>query len=433
MVIDVKRVVKRLISLTLAVIMIVALLPTLMPELVKEVEANPPAPPSGNVDQRIGQLRHMFPGDNSFFSGNGDACAGTFHASCTVNNCRLENAMRRIGYTVAQSQQFGDVWTCAAFARFAYWYVFGIVWNRSGINIPQNSIEVLPSQARAGDIFIWYQPTNERNMHWAVLLENNSVAANRRFFQSNRTEIGGKQTNRVCYNTTFTCSTRTSLRVIRANNYDAINTRTITFNAQGGTPTPPPRTVTFNRPLGILLPTPSKPGYSFGGWWTGVNGTGTRLTIITIITANMTVHARWTPVIENGIYYIENVRSAPHVMHVPNGGPANTPVRQWMIHDARHLRWQVTYLGNGNYRISTSYDTGLNLTVLGTNVGTLAQVTRETGNNAQWRIFLNTDGTFGIESVSASRLLANNSMNNDGATVLGGQFTNSDRWRFIRW
>jgi uncharacterized repeat protein (TIGR02543 family) len=42
------------------------------------------------------------------------------------------------------------------------------------------------------------------------------------------------------------------------------------------------------------LPTPTKEGYTFGGWYTAQNGGGTEFTTTTPVTANITVYALWT-------------------------------------------------------------------------------------------------------------------------------------------
>ena len=44
------------------------------------------------------------------------------------------------------------------------------------------------------------------------------------------------------------------------------------------------------------LPTPTKSGYTFGGWYTGTNGTGTKITSDTVLTntSDHTLYAKWT-------------------------------------------------------------------------------------------------------------------------------------------
>ena len=70
---------------------------------------------------------------------------------------------------------------------------------------------------------------------------------------------------------------------------------TVTFDAEGGTVIPASKSATVNTAYGTL-PTPTCTGYTFAGWWTGDNGTGTQVTATTTVTAatNHTLYAKWT-------------------------------------------------------------------------------------------------------------------------------------------
>ena len=73
-----------------------------------------------------------------------------------------------------------------------------------------------------------------------------------------------------------------------------VDSYTVTFNANGGTVSPAKKNVTYNETYGDL-PTPSRTGYDFTGWYTNKNGgdlitSGTQVTI----TANQTLYARWS-------------------------------------------------------------------------------------------------------------------------------------------
>ena len=72
------------------------------------------------------------------------------------------------------------------------------------------------------------------------------------------------------------------------------NTYTVTFNGNGGTASQASKNVTYDSTYGTL-PTASRTGYTFSGWYTSTsNGTkidtGTKVTI----TGNQTLYARWT-------------------------------------------------------------------------------------------------------------------------------------------
>ncbi|MBP5787630.1 MAG: leucine-rich repeat protein, partial [Kiritimatiellae bacterium] len=68
----------------------------------------------------------------------------------------------------------------------------------------------------------------------------------------------------------------------------------VSFDAAGGTCTVRTKTCESGKPFGTL-PTPKKTGYAFGGWWTGTNGRGTRMTSTSLVPGNVkTLHAKWT-------------------------------------------------------------------------------------------------------------------------------------------
>lgn len=73
------------------------------------------------------------------------------------------------------------------------------------------------------------------------------------------------------------------------------NTYTVTFNPQGGEVNPIAKTVTFDSAYGDL-PMPACNGYIFAGWWTGVLGSGTQVTALTVVTADAdhALYANWT-------------------------------------------------------------------------------------------------------------------------------------------
>jgi uncharacterized repeat protein (TIGR02543 family) len=72
-------------------------------------------------------------------------------------------------------------------------------------------------------------------------------------------------------------------------------TYTVTYDAEGGAVSPPNKIVTYNAAYGTL-DIPTRNGYTFAGWWTGDNGTGTQVTQMTTVsnTANHTIYAKWT-------------------------------------------------------------------------------------------------------------------------------------------
>jgi len=71
-------------------------------------------------------------------------------------------------------------------------------------------------------------------------------------------------------------------------------TYTITFNANGSTVTPASAATDAEGRL-ASLPTPTKPGYIFDGWYTALTG-GTKVTVKTVFSENATIYARWVAV-----------------------------------------------------------------------------------------------------------------------------------------
>ena len=69
---------------------------------------------------------------------------------------------------------------------------------------------------------------------------------------------------------------------------------TVTFNANGGSVSTASKTVTSGSTYGTL-PTPTRTGYAFAGWYTAASG-GTQITASSAvsITANQTLYAHWT-------------------------------------------------------------------------------------------------------------------------------------------
>ena len=87
------------------------------------------------------------------------------------------------------------------------------------------------------------------------------------------------------------------------------NSYTITFNANGGTTPTATKSVTYDQPFGTL-PTPTRSGYAFVGWFTAaVDGTQLLATDTVKITQNRTYYAQWEPM---------------SILHLVNGGTVTT-------------------------------------------------------------------------------------------------------------
>ena len=87
--------------------------------------------------------------------------------------------------------------------------------------------------------------------------------------------------------------------------------KTVVFDANGGTVTPASRKVDYGQAVGAL-PTPVRANFIFAGWYTAKSG-GSKISAATGITANRTFHAHWT--------------ATWKIVFNPNGGTCGTGTR----------------------------------------------------------------------------------------------------------
>jgi len=80
---------------------------------------------------------------------------------------------------------------------------------------------------------------------------------------------------------------------------DTTGTYLITFNANGGTVTPTTATTGTDGKL-TTLPTPTRTGFTFNGWFTAATG-GTQVIDSTVFTQDTTVYAQWTEASTGGV------------------------------------------------------------------------------------------------------------------------------------
>ncbi|GHU18754.1 hypothetical protein FACS1894163_11090 [Spirochaetia bacterium] len=104
-----------------------------------------------------------------------------------------------------------------------------------------------------------------------------------------------------------------------------INTYTVTFDKNGGDTDASPTSKTVTVPATTIdaLPTqPARLGYTFGGWNTKDDGTGTVFDETTLVTADITVYAQWNPLPH---YFTFTVRTttANETFALPTSGQLN--------------------------------------------------------------------------------------------------------------
>jgi uncharacterized repeat protein (TIGR02543 family) len=79
-----------------------------------------------------------------------------------------------------------------------------------------------------------------------------------------------------------------------------------------------------------LLPTPPRDGYNFMGWYTGPNGTGTKITPETIVPpTNVTYYAHWTEIIKRTDYIL--YFDEPYGYYIANDGWAPVEISAYVM------------------------------------------------------------------------------------------------------
>lgn len=109
-------------------------------------------------------------------------------------------------------------------------------------------------------------------------IENNSGLGTSIYFTTGHNSVGGE----------------TYLNNITVTYIRTANTFTLSYDANEGTVTPASKTVTYDATYGEL-PTPTRTGYAFTGWYTAKSG-GTAVTSSTTVStaSNHTIYAHWT-------------------------------------------------------------------------------------------------------------------------------------------
>ena len=132
-----------------------------------------------------------------------------------------------------------------------------------------------------------------------------------------------------------------------------INTYTLTYNANGGSVSTSSKSLSYGAAYGTL-PTPTRTGYSFGGWFTAASG-GTQVSSSTTIgAANTTIYAHWTVVNYNITYTLNGgtvATSNPSSYNVTTSTfTLNNPTKQ----NYNFLGWTGTGLSNATKTVTVA-------------------------------------------------------------------------------
>lgn len=185
--------------------------------------------------------------------------------------------------------------------------------------------------------------------------------------------------------TASTAVTSTSAQTLYAQ-WDRIKS-TVTFNANGGSVSPSSITVTYGTPYGTL-PTPTRTGYTFNGWYTSANGGSkiTSSTSVSIVSAQK-LYAQWSPAAYTLTFNANggNVStSAKTVGYGETYGTLPTPTRDYYT----FVGWYTaasggtmvsssTTMGAGNTTLYAQWTQKPLKTALASNVPTGAQIVEE--------------------------------------------------------
>ena len=119
------------------------------------------------------------------------------------------------------------------------------------------------------------------------------------------------------------------------------NTYNVTFEANEGTVEPKPRTVTYGSTYGEL-PTPTREGYTFVGWFTEQNG-GMQVMADTKVTtaADRTLYAHWTQNLYTVTIKADKDGDVIETQQIPEGGLAKKPAKEPVREGYTFVGWQA--------------------------------------------------------------------------------------------
>ena len=119
------------------------------------------------------------------------------------------------------------------------------------------------------------------------------------------------------------------------------NTHTVKFDANEGTVTPAEQTVTYGSHYGEL-PTPTREGYTFAGWFTEQNG-GTKVMADTKVTTaeNHTLYAYWMQNIHTVTIKDDKDGKVIESQQIPEGGLAKKPAKEPVREGYTFIGWQA--------------------------------------------------------------------------------------------
>jgi uncharacterized repeat protein (TIGR02543 family) len=135
--------------------------------------------------------------------------------------------------------------------------------------------------------------------------------------------FGGWYTEQNGGGSLFTASTTVSADITVYAKW-TLNSYTVTFNADGGSPEPQPQIVAHDNTLSAMPSEPTKISHVFSGWYTSKDGGGSLFTGSTPVTADITVYANWTYTSHDVTFYEWNNSSVLKTEKVGHGETLGT-------------------------------------------------------------------------------------------------------------
>lgn len=215
--------------------------------------------------------------------------------------------------------------------------------------------------------------------------------------------------------------------------------RTVTFDADGGSPATQTKTALDGSAIGVseMPADPTKTKYTFGGWRTAKNGGGTAFTGSTPVTGNITVYANWTAIPYTVTFNADGGSPATQAKTVNSGGsvgaamPAN-PARPLYAFGG----WYTAANGGGTQFTSSTTVTN-NITVYAKWTAivlsldeSLAQISANAVSGGAYTITLTANETIAPKSLSYGGKKVSVTLKGDSAerTVGLSSTARSSRW-----
>ena len=169
------------------------------------------------------------------------------------------------------------------------WYAFDFVFTNSTLKVYVDGAE---KGSVATGSAIQYNSSN--TIFVGGEAGGDATAAAGQYFNGLISNVFIANTNeRLAYATT---TTKTPAKNVNYYPVWRVNRYTVSFNANGGTTPTASKLAVYNHTY-RELPTPTKTGYTFNGWYTAASG-GTKITADSKFTTagNQTLYAQWTPI-----------------------------------------------------------------------------------------------------------------------------------------